>query len=228
MSFNRQRTARFTSELVGTYTLVFAGTGAIIINDVSHGTISHVGIALTFGLVVMAMIYALGEISGAHLNPVVTTVFWLMKRLPTVDLLIYLPGQLIGAVLASCTLRVLFTEHATLGATIPSGTVLQSFVLEVILTAILMFVVLRVATGAKEKGLTAAIAIGAVVGLEAMFAGPICGASMNPFRSIAPALVSGKLANQWLYLVAPFLGGMIAIVLFKICDYSEWETKSSQ
>ena len=153
------------------------------------------GVALTFGLVVMAMIYAVGDVSGAHLNPAVTCGFWLARRFPGRAVVPYVLSQLAGAVLASLVLRLLFPHHPTLGATLPGrcgpAPCFQSFVLEVVLTAILMFVILSVACGAKEKGLMAGIAIGGVVGLEAMFAGPICGASMNPARSLAPALVSG-------------------------------------
>lgn len=217
MKLNRAHWAKLVSEAIGTFTLIFAGTGAIIVNDVSQGAVTHVGIALTFGLVVMSMIYALGDISGAHLNPVVTLTFWLLKRLPSTELPIYMLGQIVGGFMASVSLRWLFQQHATLGSTLPRGTIQQSFVLETILTAILIFVVLRVAIGAKEKGVTAAIAVGAVVGLEALFAGPICGASMNPIRSLAPAVVSGTLTSLWVYLTAPVLGGLVGIGLFKLC-----------
>ncbi|HEX7652766.1 MAG TPA: aquaporin [Verrucomicrobiae bacterium] len=199
------------AEWLGTFALVFAGTGAIVINDVAGGVIGHAGIALTFGLVVLAMIYALGDISGAHLNPAVTIAFWLAGRFPVSHVLPYLTSQLGGAVTASIVLKCLFTGHATLGSTLPVGSAIQSFVLELILTFILMFVILNVSTGAKEKGITAGIAVGAVIALEAMFAGPICGASMNPFRSLAPALLSGHLEHIWVYLSAPILGATLAI-----------------
>ena len=144
------------------------------------------GIALTFGLIVLAMIYSLGDISGAHINPAVTIGFWAARRFESRQVLPYVVSQCAGAFLASTVLRLLFPANITLGATIPTGPLLQSFVLELILTALLMFVILGVSTGAREKGITAGIVVGSVIGLEAMFAGPICGASMNPARSLGP------------------------------------------
>jgi aquaporin Z len=208
------------AEFIGTFALVFAGTGAIIINDVSRGTITHVGIALTFGLVVLAMIYAVGDISGAHLNPAVTGGFWLSGRFPISQAILFITAQCFGAFAASGILRFLFPTHPTLGMTSPSGPALQSLVLELILTFLLMFVILNVSTGAKEKGITAGIAVGAVIALEAMFAGPICGASMNPARSLAPALVSGHLENLWIYLTAPFAGAALAVLACRGCQDS--------
>ncbi|HUG19681.1 MAG TPA: aquaporin [Planctomycetaceae bacterium] len=203
---------KYVAEAIGTFALLFAGTGAIIVNDVSNQTISHVGIALTFGLVVMAMIYAIGDVSGAHINPAVTLGFWVARRLDGKEVLPYLIAQLVGAFAASGVLRVLFLEHETLGTTLPAGPWWQSFVFEVLLTFLLMFVILNVSTGAKEKGIMAGAAIGGVVAFEAMFAGPICGASMNPARSLAPAIVSGNLQHLWLYVAAPVLGAMLAVL----------------
>ncbi|MCZ2342646.1 MAG: MIP family channel protein [Bacteroidales bacterium] len=202
---------KYVAEAIGTFALVFAGTGAIVVNDVSQGAISHAGIALTFGLVVMAMIYAIGDVSGAHINPAVTIAFWVAKRFDGREVVPYIVAQLLGAFAASGVLRVLFLEHDTLGATLPAGPWWQSFVFEVLLTFILMFVILNVSTGAKEKGIMAGAAIGGVVAFEAMFAGPICGASMNPARSIAPALMSSNLQHMWLYVVAPVLGALLAV-----------------
>ena len=199
------------AEFLGTAALVFAGTGAIVIDDVSHGAITHVGVAMTFGLIVLAMIYTLGEISGAHLNPAVTLAFWRARRFEGAKVLPYIGSQVAGALAASGLLRALFSSHPTLGATLPAGSAAQSFILETVLTALLMLVVLHVSTGAKEKGITAGIVIGAVIMLEAMFAGPICGASMNPARSLAPALVSGNLGAVWIYLLAPTLGAWLAV-----------------
>jgi aquaporin Z len=201
---------RATAEFIGTFTLVFAGTGAIVINEVSSGVITHVGIALTFGLVVLAMIYTFGDISGAHLNPAVTLGFWTARRMPFRDVLLYIISQLLGAVVASAFLRFLFPQNKLLGATMPNGSEMQSFSLEAVLTFILMLTILNVSTGAKEKGITAGIAVGAVIGLEAMFAGPICGASMNPARSFGPALVSGHFEHLWLYILAPIIGAIVA------------------
>lgn len=204
---------KLVAEGVGTYLLVFAGTGAIIINDTTGGTVTHVGIALTFGLIVLAMVYAVGDVSGAHLNPAVTVGFIAAGRFPWQMAGPYLLSQGGGAIAASATLRLLFPDHARLGGTYPAGSDLQSFVLELILTFLLMFVILGVSTGAKEKGVLAGIAVGAVIALEALFAGPICGASMNPIRSLAPALVSGRWESQWLYMIAPPAGALLAVAV---------------
>jgi aquaporin Z len=202
---------RFAAEVLGTFFLVFAGTGAIVINNVSHGTVSHIGIALTFGLVVLAMIYALGDVSGAHLNPAVTLGFLAARRFPAALVLPYIGAQCLGALLASAFLRSLFPDDLSLGATMPAGPELQSFALEVALTALLMFVILSVSTGAKEKGLMAGVAVGSVIAFEALFAGPISGASMNPARSLAPAVVSGSVEHLWVYLLAPVIGSLLAV-----------------
>jgi MIP family channel proteins len=199
------------AETVGTFALVFAGTGAIVINDVADGMVGHIGISLTFGLVVLAMIYALGDISGAHFNPAVTIGFWAARRIERATVLPYILSQFAGALLASLLLRLLFPSHESLGATQPAGPALQSFVLESVLTFLLMLVILQVSTGGKEKGITAGMAVGAVVALEALFAGPISGASMNPARSFAPALVSLHLAHIWIYVLAPLTGAVGAV-----------------
>ena len=208
---------KMIAELFGTFALIFAGTGAIIVNDVS-GSVTHVGIAATFGLIVLALIYALGDVSGAHLNPAVTVAFAAAGRLPVSAVAPYIVSQLLGAVLASALLLSLYPDHATLGATFPTGGLWRSFVFEVQLTLVLMFVVLRVSCGAKEKGITAGIAVAAVVGLEALFAGPVCGASMNPARSLAPALVSGRTEHLWVYLVAPTLGALSAVGVARLVE----------
>jgi len=203
---------KYVAEALGTFALVFAGTGAIIINETTNGAITHAGVALTFGLVVLAMIYTVGDISGAHLNPAVTLGFWTARRLPGRELVPYILSQVTGALIASGLLRELFPQNKFLGATLPAGSEAQSFILEFVLTFLLMLTILNVSTGAKEKGITAGIAVGAVIGLEAMFAGPVCGASMNPVRSLAPALVSMHLEHLWLYLTAPPLGAAAAMV----------------
>jgi len=203
---------KLAAEALGTFALVFAGTGAIVINDVSGGAVSHVGIALTFGLIVLAMIYALGEVSGAHLNPAVTLGFYFARRLEGRSVLPYIASQCFGAILASVALRAMFPDHARLGATAPAGPAMQSFVLEAILTLLLMFVILSVSTGSKEKGVLAGVAIGSVIALEALFAGPISGASMNPARSLAPAIVSVRFDFLWIYLTAPVLGAAAGVV----------------
>lgn len=206
---------KYVAEIIGTFALVFCGTGAIIINQESNGAVTHVGVAITFGLIVMSMIYALGNISGAHLNPAVSIAFTLAGRFSLKKLFPYIISQIAGALLASLTLRYLFPKNEFLGATLPAGSAGQSFVLEFILTFFLMLVIINVATGSKEQGMFAGLAIGAVVLLEAMFAGPISGASMNPARSLGPAVVSGHLKHIWIYLTATIAGAALAIPTWK-------------
>ena len=201
------------AEMFGTFVLLFAGTGAIIIDAESGGKIGHVGVALTFGLVVFAMIHAVGGISGAHLNPAVTLGLWAAGRYPARGILPHIAVQLAGGILASVVLRLLFPHNELLGATMPAGSAAQSWVLEFILTMILMAVIMNVADGVRGD---AALAIGAVIGLEAMFAGPICGASMNPVRSLAPALISGHLEYLWIYLTAPFAGALFGVGIWAV------------
>ena len=207
---------RLFAEAIGTFALVFAGTGAIVINQVTGGAITHLGIALTFGLIVLAMIYTVGDISGAHLNPAVTLGFATAKRFPWTEVPGYLLSQTAGAIAASATLHFLFPTNQNLGMTLPAGSEMQSLVLEMLLTAGLMFVILNVSTGAKEKGITAGIAVGAVIALEAMFAGPICGASMNPARSFGPALVAGHWEHLWLYMVGPVAGALLGLLAYQL------------
>jgi aquaporin Z len=204
---------KLIAESLGTFFLVFAGTGAIVINEASGGAIGHAGIAMVFGLAVLAMIHAFGDVSGAHLNPAVTLGFAAAGRLPWRNVGGYIAAQLGGAFAASGLMKMLFPASTNLGATLPAGDPAQSFVLEVVLTLFLMLVILGVSTGAKEKGITAGLAIGAMVGLEAMFAGPISGASMNPARSLAPALIGGHFQHLWLYPAATILGALIAVPL---------------
>jgi aquaporin NIP len=207
-------TKKIVAEFTGTYILIFCGTGAIIIDQVTNGAVTHVGVAVTFGLVVMSLIYTLGDISGAHMNPAVSIAFVVAKRFSIKQLLPYIFGQVAGAIAASFTLKFLFPSNVLLGATLPAGSDLQSFVLELLLTFFLMFVIINVATGNKEVGMFAGLAIGSVVLLEAMFAGPICGASMNPARSIGPAVVSMHLEHLWIYMTAPVIGALLSIFLW--------------
>jgi aquaporin Z len=188
----------------------------MVINDFTGGTVTHVGVAITFGLIVMGMIYAFGDISGAHMNPAVTIGFAYAKKFPWKEVPAYVLAQLIGAFLASGILLYLFPESQTLGATLPGLSALKVFILEIILSFFLMVVIINVSTGSKEIGLVAGIAIGSVVLLEAMFAGPITGASMNPARSIAPAVVSGNIADLWIYIFAPIIGCLLAVVSCKL------------
>lgn len=215
---------KLVAELVGTFILVFAGTGAIVINHESGGVITHVGVALTFGLVVFAMIQMLGDVSGAQLNPAVTTGLVLARRFPPQEAIPYITAQCLGAFLASGLLKILFPADATLGATLPAGSAFQSFALEFTLTAILMLTILRATTGAPGKVALAGAAIGSVIALEAMFAGPACGASMNPARSLAPAIVSGQTSALWIYLVAPMLGAALGVLVELILTIPTYET----
>jgi len=212
-TYSLMRMRKLAAEAIGTFCLVFAGTGAIVVDEVRSGAVTHVGISLTFGLVVMSLIYALGDLSGAHLNPAVTIAFWIGRRFPGCDVGPYVAAQLVGAIAASASLAAMFS-HPTLGATTPAGSIGQSFALETFLTAFLMFVILNVSSGSKETGIMAGAAIGAVIALEALFAGPICGASMNPARSLGPAIVSGKLGVVWIYIAAPILGSVIGLGAF--------------
>ena len=207
---------RYISEFIGTFALVFCGTGAIVINNITGGVVGHLGIAVTFGLIVMAMIYAFGEISGAHLNPAVSIGFWMSGRFERKALAPYIIAQCLGAIAASSLLLFLFPNNAGLGGTEPSGSVMQSFVMEVILTFFLMLVIIMVSTGSKETGTVAGLVIGATVLLEALFAGPISGASMNPARSLGPALLSGQFQHLWIYFLAPAAGSVLAIGAFKL------------
>lgn len=206
---------KYVAEFIGTFALVFCGTGAIIINEQTQGAVTHIGVAITFGLVVLAMIYAFGETSGAHFNPAVTLSFAVVNRFDKKQILPYISSQIAGAFLASLLLKFLFPENVNLGSTLPAGSQMQSFILELILTYILMLVIIHVSQGSKEIGVIAGIAIGATVGLEAMFAGPISGASMNPARSLAPAIVSGNIQSLWIYQVAPSLGAIASVLTWR-------------
>jgi aquaporin Z len=201
-------------EFLGTYAMVFCGTAAMAVNEI-NGSISHVGVAITWGLIVMAMIYAFGELSGAHFNPAVTVGFALSGRFAWKNVPIYIVMQVIAATLASITVKYLLPESEFIGASIPSIDATRAFVLESILTFILMIVIIHISTGSKEIGPVAGLAVGSVILLEAMFAGPLTNASMNPARSLGPALVSGHVQPLWIYLTAPFLGASLAVVTAK-------------
>ncbi|MBK9270016.1 MAG: aquaporin [Saprospiraceae bacterium] len=215
---------KYAAEFIGTFGLVFCGTGALVINEQTNGSIGHVGVASTFGQIVLAMIYAFGNILGAHINPAVTLAFAIAKRFDTKYILPYIIAQIAGAFLATGILKFLFPSNFLLGATIPAGSSTQSFVLEFILTYLLMMVILNVSQGSKEHRLSAGIAIGATVGLEAMFAGPICGASMNPVRSLAPAVVSGNIGTLWIYLLAPTAGAIAAVLSWQTMNNTSEQT----
>lgn len=207
----------FLAEALGTFGLVFAGCGAIMVDILSHGQVTHVGVSLVFGLIITAMIAAFGHISGGHFNPAVTLGFVMSRHLSPVRLILYWSAQLLGAFTAAGALRLIFGTVAHIGATVPTGSggVWQSFWLEMIMTFLLMLVIMAVATDPRANSAIAAVAIGATVALEALFGGPISGASMNPARSLAPALVSLTLHDQWVYLLAPLLGAACAALVYK-------------
>jgi aquaporin NIP len=202
------------AELIGAFALVFAGAGAIMVDANTHA-LGHVGVAISFGLVIMVMIYAVGHISGAHLNPAVSFAFALTRHFPWPRVAGYWLAQIAGALLAAALLRGSLGDVAHVGATLPSGSQRQSFLWEVVLTFFLMLVIMAVATDTRAVGEAAAIAIGGTVGLDAMFGGPISGASMNPARSLGPALVSGDLHALWLYLVAPLAGASLGAIAYQ-------------
>jgi aquaporin NIP len=202
------------AEAIGTFALVFAGAGAIMVDAKTHA-LGHVGVAITFGLVIMAMIYAVGHVSGAHFNAAVTFAFALTRHFPWSRAVLYWCAQLVGAVTAALLLRGSLGDVAHVGATLPSGSQAQSFLFEFVMTAFLMFVILAVATDTRAVGEAAAIAIGATIGLDAMFGGPVSGASMNPVRSLGPAFVSGDLHAIWLYVVAPILGASLGGIAYE-------------
>ncbi|MDB4242171.1 MIP family channel protein [Polaribacter sp.] len=207
---------KYISEFIGTFSMIFCGTGAMTVNEVTGGDVTHVGIAITWGLIVMAMIYAFGETSGAHFNPAVTIAFAYAKKFAWKEVPKYIIAQVLGAFAASLILCYLFPTSEYLGATIPTVDVGRAFVMELLLTFFLMVVIINVSTGSKEIGIIAGIAVGAVVLLEAMFAGPITNASMNPARSIAPAIVAGKMQHLWMYILAPILGAILAVISCKL------------
>lgn len=208
---------RALAEAFGAFTLVFAGCGAIVADASYGGALGTVGIALVFGLVIMAMIYALGHLSGAHLNPSVTLAFSLTRHFPLRHALVYIPAQLAGAAAAAAVLLALWPKKpAQLGATVPTVGGWQALLYETVLTAFLMFVIMAVATDTRAVGASAAIAVGGVIGLDALFGGPVTGASMNPARSFGPALVADEWQDFWVYVVGPLVGAMIGALAYQL------------
>ena len=202
------------AEAIGTFALVFAGAGAVMVDAKTH-QLGHVGVAIVFGLVIMAMVYAVGHVSGAHFNGAVTFAFSLTRHFPWRRALGYWAAQLAGAVAAGALLRGSLGNAAHVGATLPSGSQGQSFLWELVMSAFLMFVIMAVATDTRAVGEAAAIAIGGTIGLDAMFGGPISGASMNPMRSLGPAIASGDLHALWLYILAPILGTSLGALAYQ-------------
>ena len=205
---NRELSRALAAEAIGTFALVFAGCGAIMVDATTH-QLGHVGVAITFGLVIMFGIYSVGHISGAHFNAAVTFAFALTRHFPWPRAVCYWCAQLVGAIAAAGLLRASLGNVANVGTTLPSGSQGQAFLWELVMSAFLMFVILAVATDTRAVGEAAAIAIGGTIALDAMFGGPVSGASMNPARSLGPALVSGNLDSIWIYLLAPLVGASI-------------------
>ncbi len=204
------------AEALGTFVLVLAGTGAVVTNALYAGSLGQVGISMVFGLVIMALIYAMGHISGAHFNPAVTLAFVLVRHFPAKRALPYVAAQIVGALLGSAAVRMLIGDAGGLGVTHPLNGAFAGVVLEGILTAILMFVIMAVATDTRAVGQAAAIAIGGTIALEALFAGPITGASMNPARSLGPSIVAGDYADLWLYFIGPVLGAALGAMAYQL------------
>ena len=207
---------KYAAEFTGTFALVFIGTGAATVNEISKGAVTQSGIAAAFGLAVMGIIVMLSPVSGSHVNPAVTVALAVNKHFPYKQVMPYIVSQAAGALLASYLLKLLFPGSLFLGGTLPSGTAMQSFLLELLLTFVLMLVILQAGKTLHNKKVLAAAVIGGVVFLEAFFAGPVCGASMNPARSFAPAAINNHWQYLWIYLTAPFIGALAAVVFFKI------------
>jgi len=207
---------RLLAEAIGTFGLVFAGTGAAVANDLSGGAVTHVGISIVFGAIVMMMVVAFGPISGAHINPAVTIAFWAGREFEGREVGPFILAQCLGALAASAVLRGLYPEAGTLGETLPIGALGPAFVMEVLLTMILMTVILACAVGHKLTAFAAGLTIGGTVALCALFGGPLTGASMNPARSLGPAVVAGDVSVLWLYWAAPILGALLAVGLYRL------------
>lgn len=213
---------KLIAELFGTYFLIFAGCGAVVVNSDKDKVVSHPGISIVWGLVVMVMVYSVGHISGAHFNPAVTIAFATCKRFPWKQLPAYISAQVIGSTLASGTLRLIFNgEQDRFAGTLPAGSDIQSLVLEFIITFYLMFVISGVATDNRAIGELAGLAVGATVLLNVMFAGPISGASMNPARSLGPAIVSSHYKGLWIYMVGPTTGAIAGAWLYNLIRFTD-------
>lgn len=207
---------RYFAEAIGTFFLVLVGTGAVAANDLSNGAVTHVGISLSFGLIVAVMIYAIGKVSGCHINPAVTIAFFAAGKFNRRDVLPYVLTQCGAAIAGSYVVQLAFGPEINIGATVPQTTAIASLLLEFLMTALLMFVVLQVADGSQLCDITAGGVIGCVIAFEALFGGPLSGASMNPARSLGPALIAGQWTHHWVYWAGPISGGLVGIVLHRI------------
>jgi len=205
------------AEFIGTFSLVFVGTGAIIENSIT-GKLGHIGVAMSFGLIVGVFVYCLGHISKAHFNPAVTIGFYSVGKMEKNLFFPYIFAQITGAILASGLLYIMFGKAGNLGATLPSGSWEQSFIMEIVMTFFLMFVIMSVATDTRVKPEVSGIAIGGIVALDALFGGAISGASMNPARSLGPAIIGGIFEYQWIYLIAPVIGSLFAVMVYELLE----------
>lgn len=217
-----QASPRLCAEAFGTFCLVFIGAGAVVVDEVTGGGVTLVGVALAFAFVVMALVYTIGHVSGCHINPAVTLGLCAAGRFERSLVLPYVASQCVGAFLGSGALRLLFPQSRALGATLPVGSAVQSFGVETLLTLILMVVVLAIATGGKDQKLLGGVIVGGVIGFEALFGGSISGASMNPARSLAPAVLTMRLESVWVYIVGPIIGALAAVPLWR-CMHPESE-----
>ena len=215
---------RSLAEGIGTFGLVFATAGANVVNELSEGRITHLGVGLVSGLIITAMIYAVGHISGAHFNPAVTVGFAAARHFPVKELPVYWAAQLVGGSVGAMSLLGLFGRVGTMGGTMPRGSALESFGFEIPLTFILMFVIMAVATDSRAQGGQAALAVGVTVGLNSIFGGPISGASMNPARSFGPALAAWNWGDHWIYWTAPFVGAVLGAVVYNLLRSSTEDT----
>ena len=220
---------RSATEALAAFALVFAGCGSVVANASYKGSLGTVGIALAFGLVIMVMVYATGHLSGAHINPAVTIAFSLTRHFPAREAIVYIGAQCAGAIVAALLLLAVWPgQPASLGATVPSVGVGSATVYEAILTALLMFVIMAVATDTRAVGAAAAIAIGGTVGLDALFGGPVTGASMNPARSLGPALASGVWTDFWVYIIGPVVGAALGAFAYQLVRGENGETAVSE
>ena len=215
---------RSLAEGIGTFGLVFATAGANVVNELSDGRITHLGVGLVSGLIITAMIYAVGHISGAHFNPAVTVGFAAARHFPVKELPVYWAAQLVGGSVGAMSLLGLFGRVGTMGGTMPRGSALESFGFEIPLTFILMFVIMAVATDSRAQGGQAALAVGVTVGLNSIFGGPISGASMNPARSFGPALAAWNWGDHWIYWTAPFVGAVLGALAYNLLRSSREDT----
>ena len=213
---------KYLSEFLGTFILVFFGTGSVIVNEQSNGALGLVGISLTVGIIIIAIIYSLGSISGAHINPAVTITLWFGRLIERKEALFYVLSQFFGAIMASLLLKLIFPNNLGLGTTNPSGSIMQTAIVETICTFVLILTILgSTKSGTKETKALAGLVIGLLVTGLIFFAGPISGGSFNPARSLAPAFISGNILNLWIYLTAPVLGGILAIFIWTLITVEE-------